>query len=304
MPAKKLYEVVKASPSSSVLVELDLKNSRVTISAGTYIVALQGLDASDFPQVPVEPGEGLQLDAAALLQLIGHVDYAQSTDEQKYNLCGTFFKVQSCDDDWRLYAVATDGHRLAADSIPLSGDVRSIPASLAKGLIVSRKGIAELKKLSRKGILCLDISGNHLTVATETDKLTMRLVDGDFPDYQKIYPTTTGSVEVKRTPLRDSLERVSLFSPDKQRGVSLYFSEGEISFSAQHAEYGDATDRLAAGVECAPCTRRFSSGYLDQALSVWDSNFVEIKLGDELAPVLITPLGMQEPYAVIMPMRL
>jgi DNA polymerase-3 subunit beta len=250
-------------------------------------------------------GEDLELDAAALLRLIGHVDYAQCAAPEKYNICGVFLQIKDDDEGCsRLYAAATDGHRLAADSVPLPGDPRVIPADLAKGIIIPRKGIAELKKISPEGVLILQILGNNLSISTENETFTLRLVDGQFPDIQRIIPTKIlGSAHFNRQPLIDALDRVSLLSEGKSHAVTLSFDDGHIQLDSQNPELGEAHDRVAAALEGELSYRKLNAAYLVQALSVWDCGVVQINLAGDLDPILVTPYGETEPLAVIMPLR-
>lgn len=304
VPAKKLYEVVKAAPTGEITVTLNPDNLRVTVAAGTFVTTLAGLDGEEFPAVVPVEGEGFQLDAAALLRLIRHVDYAQSTDATKYNLAGVFLRIADSEDGTRLYAAGSDGHRLAADSVPLPGDPRLIPADLARGIIIPRKGIAELKAIGGEGILILQIAGNNLSISTDNETLTLRLIDGEFPDYQRIIPTTvSATVEVNRQPLMDALNRVSLLAEGKMHPVTLTFADGSLHLESQNVELGEANDRITASVEGNPTARRFNASFLVQALNAWDCGLVQIRLSDKLSPLLISPTCEEEPYAIVMPLR-
>jgi len=305
VPAKKLYEVVKGAPTGEIGFSLDPTNNRVTIEAGTFVTTLAGLPADEFPEVNRVDGEDLELDAAALLRLIGHVDYAQCAVPEKYNICGVFLQIKDDDEGCsRLYAAATDGHRLAADSVPLPGDPRVIPTDLAKGIIIPRKGIAELKKIAPEGVLILQILGNNLSISTENETFTLRLVDGQFPDIQRIIPTKIlGSVHFNRQPLIDALDRVSLLSEGKYHAVTLSFDEGHIQLDSQNPELGEAHDRVTAALEGEASDRRINAAFLTQALSVLESGVAEIHLANDLSPVLVTPYCEKEPYAIVMPLR-
>lgn len=305
LPAKKLYEVVKGAPSGEISFSLDPENNRVTISAGTFVTTLAGLPADEFPEVTTVDGEGFELDAATLLRLIGHIDYAQSSDATKYNISGIFLQIKDDDEGCsRLYAAATDGHRLAADSVPLPGDPRVIPADLAKGIIIPRKGIAELKKISAEGILILQIAGNNLSISTDSETFALRLIDGQFPDIQRIIPAKIlGSAHFNRQPLIDALTRVSLLSEGNYHSVDVSFTDSHLHIDSRHPELGEACDRVTAATEGELSARKLNASYLVQALSVFDSGVAHVHLSGELNPILVTPYGETEPFAVIMPLR-
>lgn len=304
LPAKKLHEVIKAAPTAEVTLTLDPGNLRVTVEAGTFVTTLAGMGGDEFPEVVPVPGEALQLDAEALLRLLGHVDYARANDATKYHLCGVHLRVSDDGDGCCLHAAATDGHRLAVDSVPLPGDPRVIPPDLLRGIIIPRKGIAELRKISAEGILLLQLAGNNLSFSTESETITLRLVDGQFPDVSRIVVgEPSGEVEIHRQPLIDALGRVSLLSEGKTHGVDLIFGEGRLDLLSSNVELGNAEDRITAAIEGKPIDRRLNASYLVQALSALDCGDVRIRIGGEFGPIQITPICEEEPYAIIMPLR-
>lgn len=308
MPAKKIAECVKAIPGSDVKFSFNPENLRLTISGGTVTFTLAGLDPVDFPALPVVNGQQFDLDAAALVQIIGAVAYAQSKDTDKWNLCGINLKVEANhEDELFLTASATDGHRLALDTVPLPGDPREVPADLAKGIIISSRGVAALGKIASTGIIVLSIAGNQLLVTTPEEKLYLRLVDGSFPDVDRVIPKNLpGSVEVKRQALTDALERCRILADGKSRRTRLGFGEGGIAVSSQHVEFGQAADQVTAAMTSAAGITEIhlNADYLLDALDVLQCGVVNLQLGADMSPMLVTPLGTDWPMAVIMPQRM
>lgn len=306
LPAKKLHEIVKACPAPDITVQVDFGHCRATIASGTYSATIGALPADDFPALPQVEGESFDLDAAALVQILGHVDYAESSDTTKYNLCGCFLKLESSvDDDLFLTAVATDGHRLALDSLPLPGEPRLVPKDLSKGIIIASKGIAELRQIRKSGIIVLNIAGNHLQVATETEKLFFRLVDGEYPDFDRVIPQNLPhKAETKREPLIEAIERIKILSEGKSRKICLNFAEGGIALRSEApALQAESADHVAADVNAEPCEIFVNADYLLDALNIMDSSLVELRFSDGLSPLLVNPHGTDEPLAVIMPQR-
>ena len=309
LPAKKLHEIIAHIPTDNVTLELCEDNCRVNITGGTYFSTLAGIAADEFPAMPPVNGDTFDLDASAILRLLGHVDYCMSKDEKMYHLCGVLLQVQTREEENlspRLIAAATDGHRLACDSSALPGEPRPVPKDLLRGCIVSRKGVGELKKLRTEGILVITIAGNNLSITTEYETLFLRLVDGEFPNWRAIVPANiAGTIETKRSPLIDALDRVSLLSADNHRGTTWDIAEGGINFRATNPELGEASDRVTAVVGVDPREFRLNANYINQALTSMDCGIVQIHLPkDELSPIKITPTCEEEPFAVIMPMRL
>ena len=307
LPAKKLYEVVKVAPTSEITFSLNTDNNRVTIGAGEFVTTLAGLDAGDFPQVVAVPGDTLELNSMALLHLLKRVEYAQSSDEQRFNLCGTFLQVVSDDVDGnRLLAASTDGHRLTFDYVPLPGETRAIPGDLLRGIIVSRKGVAELGKFRPDQIIILSFAGNDLSVTSETETVRLRLVDGEFPAFQRMIPARAeliGTIKASRSPLLEAIERVGLLSEGKLCPIDITFVDGKIGLNSENREIGESCDRVTAEINGSSEPRRMNALYFSQALSAWGCDDVDIHLYDGLQPVLLTPSGEDYPLALIMPLR-
>lgn len=304
LPAKKLHECVKAIPVSDIAFTVNPETLRVTVSGGTVTYTLAGLDPAEFPELPKVEGQQFDIDAAALVRIIKSVAYAQSRDDKKYNLCGIWLKIEESEDDLFLTAAATDGHRLALDTVPLPGEPREIPKDLAKGIIVSSKGVGCLGRLTATGIICLCIAGNHLLVSTPEEKLYLRLVDGSYPEVDRVIPRHhSGTVEVKRLAFLDALERCRILSDAKSHATRIGFNEGAIALSSEILDCGNAADQVTADINCEPFDVCLNADYLIDALSHLDSGFVQIQVRDPLSPVMVTSLGTSEPLAVVMPQR-
>lgn len=306
LPAKKLFEIVKACPATPIAITLCMDTQRATITSGTYTATLPGIDAGEYPELPQVDGETFDLDAAALLQILGNTDYAQSTKPEQYNLNGCHLRIETNEeDDLFILSSATDGHRLALDSTPLPGDPRPIPKDLAKGIIIPSKGIAELRKISSTGIIVLSIARNHLQVATDSEKLFLRLVDGQYPDLNKVIPRDLDSkIEVKRLALIEALDRVRILAGDKSHRTRLGITPEGITVSCTHVEMGaQATDTITAGGITTPIDIHISADYLLDSLKALSCGVVEISYKNELTPIMVTPLGTDEPMAIIMPQR-
>lgn len=304
--AKKLHECVKAIPVSMVDFSIDQEACRVTVSGGTVSFTLSGRDPAEFPALPAFTGENFDLDAAALLDILSHVAYCQSKAAEKYNLNGCFLKIEANQDDELFFtAAATDGHRLAVDNTPLPGDPRPVPKDLASGVIVPSKGIAEIRKINREGIIVLSIAGNNLQISTPNEKLFLRLIDGKFPDFEKIIPRDLpGRAEVKRQALIDALQRCRILSEKDSHKTRLGFAEGSIALNSEDIIISaQAADCVTAAVYCEPFDLYINADYLLETLESLDCGIVELGLGDALQPLTINPLGTDEPLAIIMPQR-
>lgn len=306
LPAKKLCECVKAIPVPDVEIAIDAEKKTVTISGGSVSFTLAQLDADGFPGLPEVQGGTFDLDAPALVKILESVAYAQSKDDQKYHLCSVHLKAETnIEDELFLTAAATDGHRLAVDSVPLPGEPRELPADLSRGIIIASKGIAEICKIKTPGVIVLSIAGNNLCIATDNEKLYIRLVDGQYPDYARIIPADLDKrIEVKRQALIDSLERVRIMTEGKIRGVDFATGNGGLTISADLVSIGGhAEDNIGAEVPEENITLRINAEYLLATLENLSCSIVEISIKDELSPLRVNPRNTDEPLAIIMPMR-
>lgn len=307
LPAKKLHEIVKALPAPDVCFNVNLVNLVATISGGTSSFSLACLDPAEFPELPDMPAaSAFDLDAPALVKILSSVKYCQSADETKYHLCSCFLKVEENNEGEQfITAVATDGHRLALDTIELQGEPRVFPVDLLKGIILSRKSVAEICKITTPGVIVIGIQGNNLCIATDNEKIYLRLVDGQYPDYNRVIPQGNGKrIEVKRQALMESLERCRIISSKDSRGVQIQAEAGALTLFSSWIEIGgEACDQVTASVPDEPLLMRLDIDYLHQALEHLESGIVEILVKDELHPIIINRLGTCEPFAVIVPMR-
>ena len=305
LPAKLLHDVVKAVPVSDVCLELE--DNQVTISGGTASFTIAPVEPDDFPELPEVKGEQFDLTAPSLVEALHNVAYCQSKDETRYNLCGCFLRIgPNTEDELFLTAAATDGHRLALSSLPLPGDPRPVPADLAKGIIVSTKGVTEICKTKGKAPIVLSIAGNNLCIATDAEKLYIRLIDAEYPDVDRVIPKNhPHKIEIKREALIDALQRVKIITNKENPGVNFNTTSEALQLRTRCKVAGcSAEDRVTASVAAETICFAAQANYLLQALEHLPASFVEISCTtDGMAPLLITQLGTDDPMAVIMPMR-
>ena len=305
LPAKLLADVVKAVPVSDVCLELE--DNQVIISGGTASFTLAPVDPDEFPELPEVKGEQFDLTASSLVEILQDVAYCQSKDASRFNLCGCFIKIEpNSEDELFLTAAATDGHRMGLASVPLPGDPRPVPADLAKGVIVSTKGVAEISKTKGNAPLVLSIAGNNLCISTDAEKLYIRLIDAAYPDYNRVIPQNhPHQIEVKREALIDALQRVKIITSKENPGVNFYTStEGLHLHTTRRAAGRKAHDRVSASVSFHPIRFTAKADYLLQALDHLVDATIQIHCTtDGLAPLLLTKQSSDATIAVIMPMR-
>ncbi|BCS51694.1 DNA polymerase III subunit beta [Geobacter sp. SVR] len=303
--AKKLYEIVKELPNQ--LITFATKdNDWVEIKCGKVHFNIVGLSPEEFPYFPAVKEENLfEIENTLLKDMIEKTSYAICNDDTKYNLNGLFTKVEpAADGSQTLKMVATDGHRLSIANGALKG---TAGPELLKGVILPKKGIYELKKITEEdsGNLLFGFMENSAVIKRGDSYMVMRLVDGEFPDYNRVIPTANDRVvTVNKEAFTHSIRRMAILSSEKFKGIMLEISASSIKISSSNPELGDAMEEIDVVYGGEPLAVRFNARYLLDVLAVAETEAIEMKFRDELSPSIIVPEKSDSFLAVIMPMRL
>jgi DNA polymerase-3 subunit beta len=302
--AKHLYEIVRALPETTVTLK-KASNNFLEVKSGAAEFRIVGLPAEDFPAMPRhEKLQAAAVKPAELLAMIELTAFAASTDETRYNLNGVFFEPQA----GVVRMVATDGHRLALAERPMEGAF-----GLKKGVILPKKGLAELKKLlveaqdgGEEGAQ-LGFVDNAAVFRRPDLTLSMRLIEGVFPDYRQVIPRGGEKVvKLGRVRFLETLLRISILSTDKAHAVKLDLTPGKLQVSAQNPDLGEAKEDLPVEYQGQPIHIGFNARYLMDVLVALSSDDVSFELADDLSPGVLRPAGDGEAgyTAVVMPMRI
>ena len=300
--AKKLYEIIKELPDTETRYNAK-DNCWIEVECGKAQFNIVGLSADEFPTFPKpDNGNFISLASSLCKEVIEKTFFAVSQDESKYNLNGIFCQVQEESNQLRL--VATDGHRLSM----IDKQIESVESSeLAKGVILPRKGILELKKLAEEGEgdLQLGFMDNNAVVSKDKTVIIMRLVDGEFPDYSRVIPQTNEQkASIAVYPFLHALRRMIILSSEKSRGVKMNFKNNLLEVSSSNPELGDAREELDIEYQGPELSVGFNARYLLDILQVQDQDNICMIFKDNLSPGLIKPVDEDGYLAVIMPMRL
>jgi DNA polymerase-3 subunit beta len=207
-------------------------------------------------------------------------------------------------DDKKYVIIGTDGHRLAYfEDQPFEGTGISLP----KGIIIPRKGVQEIRKVIEGAGPTVDfqIEGNHVLIKTQNTFLSVRLIEGQFPDYRQVIPKNNSrAVELDRNSFFDSLSRVSLLANEKSRGVKLFLSNGKLEISSSNPDIGEATEVIETPYKGDQLEIGFNAKYLQDTLSVIPGAAVQFDLNDRMSPGVIRIPGSSQYLSVLMPMRL
>ncbi len=302
-PAHTLYDIVRKLPEGSQ-VELDCAGDggMLTLRAGRSRFQLSCLPAEDFPVMAGgELPNHFALPARDLRLLIDRTRFAISTEETRYYLNGIFVHAAKAEATAVMRAVATDGHRLARVEMALPEGAENIP-----DVIVPRKTVNELRKLIEESTDSIDLwlSDTKIRVAIDSIALTSKLIDGTFPDYERVIPTGNDkTLEVDARLLQKAVDRVSTISTEKSRAVKLALEPGNLTLSATNAEQGSATEEIEVDYQADAMEIGFNSRYLLDITQQIEGDAAQFSMADSASPTIIRDVADASALYVLMPMR-
>jgi DNA polymerase-3 subunit beta len=301
-PAHTLYDIVRKLPEGA---EIQLSTDgagQLALRAGRSRFSLPTLPKDDFPvaaaaQFPHEfslaPGEAQAI--------IDRTAFAISTEETRYYLNGIYLHTPTQDDPKVLRAVATDGHRLARFEMPLPAGAGAMP-----GVIVPRKAVAELRRLLAEGEGRVDValSDTRIRFTLGPIVLTSKLIDGTFPDYQRVIPTGHDKVAVvDKKAFTEAVDRVATISSEKSRAVKVALKANVMTVSATSPENGSASEELEVDYQGPPLEIGFNARYLLDITQQIQGDGARIELADAASPTLVRDGADASALYVLMPMR-
>jgi len=298
VPARKLMDICKSLPDGSQ-VEFTLDDQRLVIRSGRSRFTLSTLPASDFPSVESSAGSvQLELRQGDLKRLIERTGFAMAQQDVRYYLNGMLWEVRS----GHIRTVATDGHRLAMCTLPHE-------AAVGDGLqvILPRKGVIELSRLlmDENATVAVVIGANHFRANTGAFQFASKLVDGKFPDYDRVLPrAATKVIYGDRDELRQAFSRTAILSNEKYRGVRLVLGAASLRILANNPEQEEAEEEVSVDYQGEGLEIGFNVSYLLDVLGALSERNVKLSLSDSNSSALIEEAEAGDSVYVIMPMRL
>lgn len=302
-PAHTLFEIVKKLPEGAqVEVAYTAEDGQLTLRSGRSRFSLSCLPVEDFPNmIGGEFTHTFTLKAAELQTLIDRTRFAISTEETRYYLNGIYLHAAQSEGVPVLRAVATDGHRLARVEVPLPEGADGMP-----GVIIPRKTVGELRKLIEDGVLevTLSLSDSKIRFAFGDAVLTSKLIDGTFPDYERVIPQDNDKIlEVDKKPFSDAVDRVSAISTEKSRAIKVALEKGVLTLSASSPEAGSATEEVECAYDQGPLEIGFNSRYLLDIMTQIEGEQARFAMADAASPTVIREVADGSAVYVLMPMR-
>jgi DNA polymerase-3 subunit beta len=298
LPARKLVDICRALPPDATI-ELETSGDKVSIKSGRSRFSLMTMASDEFPSLgDIEGKVAFQVPATELRELIEQTQFAMAHQDVRYYLNGMLLEVHKDS----LKAVATDGHRLAMCEKRMKFDIAETVQ-----IVIPRKGVTELAKIlgDSENEVSVAVNDNHIQVTTTDKRFISKLIDGRFPDYERVLPQNTSKVvEADRETLRQGLARTSILSNEKFRGVRLSLSTDQLRALAHNPEQEEAEEEMEVSYDGPELEIGFNVSYLLDVLNVIKNDSVNLHLSDANSSCLIQGKGDEYGRYVVMPMRL
>lgn len=294
---KKLQEILRVLPEQSKIT-IETKESKAQIKSGKSRFSLQTLPAMDFPKLnnQLENAKKITLPQKELKSLLLSVQYAMAQQDVRYYLNGVLLIVEGN----KLKAVATDGHRLAYNAGTIEGNHEK------QEIILPRKAILELSKLLADNDEKVDLEFSQQQVKANFSGITLttKIIEGKFPDYERVIPKYDNHLNMERTMVQQALQRAAILSNEKFRGVRFVLTEKNLSILSSNSEQEEAQEEIETDYHGEPLDIGFNVNYLMDGLNNISSSTATFSFGDPNSSILITTSESEEFRYVVMPMRI
>ncbi|MFW5967841.1 MAG: DNA polymerase III subunit beta [Persicimonas sp.] len=306
LQAKSLFDIVKNLDEDVLELETE-ENYWASLESGNVACRVVGTHPDDFPQIlDASDAEMHPIGTDVLLDMIDKTLFSVSTDDARANLTGAFFKVT---EDDTLLMVSTDGHRLS--KIETSPEQFSpgeqTPEELREGIIIPRKGLAELRRIVDPdgAELSFGLVENNVVFHSGPMTMSVRLIEGTFPDFTQVLPEESDQkASVSKELFTQSLKFVSLFASPKTHNVRLALSDEGLELYASDPDSGEGKKTIPADYDGQPVKAGYNYRYILEVLNVLESDEVSLEIIDTLSPTLLRDPNNDDVLFVVMPMRL
>jgi DNA polymerase III subunit beta len=301
LPAKKFYEIVKSLPETDIRIAED--KGGVKIAADRFDSRMQTLPREDFPTLPESGGTPTAtLDRNAVKEMVAKTQFAITGEDTRYFLNGALFVLRAEE----MSLVATDGHRLALVSVARNGNGKK-GADESKA-ILPKKTLGELGRLLGEGDgdIAYERGENHLFFQVGERMLISRMIDGQFPAYERVIPKGNDKhIEFERDRLTNAVKRVALLSNERSRAVKIAIEKGKVDVTSSSPDLGEAKETLPVDYSGDAMQICFNAQYVLDFLAAVSTDIVSLELKDEVSQAVMKPIGAEgyDYTYVIMPMR-
>jgi DNA polymerase III subunit beta len=301
LPAKKFFEIVKELPETEIRIEEE-KNGAVKVAADRFESRMQTLPKDDFPTLPeLGATEGVLIDRKALREMVTRTQFAITGEDTRYFLNGALFVLGK--DGMAL--VATDGHRLALVTAPREGDKKAEE----QRTILPKKTLSELARLLAEGEGDVKFARgeNHIFFEIDGRLLVSRMIDGQFPAYERVIPKNNDKrIEFERDRFQSAIRRVALLSNERSRAVKFSIETGRVEIASHTPELGEAKEQIAVEYTGPALSISFNAQYVLEFLNAVGTDGIAVEFKDEVSQTVMKPVGATgfDYTYVVMPMRI
>ncbi|MFZ5503573.1 MAG: DNA polymerase III subunit beta [Pseudomonadota bacterium] len=294
---KKIQEILRVLPDQSKIT-IDVKEDKAKIKANKSRFSLQTLPAQDFPKLndQLENANTLTLAQNKLKTLLLSVQYAMAQQDVRYYLNGVLLIIEES----KLKSVATDGHRLAFNACNIDGNFEK------KEIILPRKAVIELTRLlsDNDDPVELVFSQQQFKASFSDITLMTKVIDGKFPDYERVIPKYSNHLNLQRLPLQQALQRAAILSNEKFRGVRFVLTEKTLTIISSNSEQEEAQEEIETDYHGEALDIGFNVNYLADGLNNINDEVAVFSFGDPNSSILMTTTSTPEFRYVVMPMRI
>jgi DNA polymerase-3 subunit beta len=293
---RKLLDICRALPDGSNI-NVSVSGEKLTVKAGRSRFNLTTLPAAEFPVVEdIKAGQAITVSQEVLGRLMEKTHFSMAQQDVRYYLNGMLLETSGS----QLRAVATDGHRLAMCKADLD------KAADEQQVIVPRKGVLELQRLmAGEGDLNIELGANHVRIQLEGIRFTSKLIDGRFPEYDRVIPKeSSNELKADRGSFKGALQRTAILSNEKYRGIRLVIRDSGVILQAHNPEQEEAEEELEVEYSGEDIEIGFNVNYLLDALGAVEGDDVTLSVQDSNSSCLIRQPGNDDCTFVVMPMRL
>ncbi len=294
---RKLLDICRALPDGAS-VEISAAGEKLNVKSGRSKFTLATLPAAEFPTIEdIKSSQSISVSQASLGKLIEKTHFSMAQQDVRYYLNGLLVETAG----GNLRAVATDGHRLALSDVALDDQGLS-----EQQVIVPRKGVLELQRLlGDEGEIDIELGGNHIRIQLDGIRFTSKLIDGRFPEYERVIPKESSTViTVEKATFRSALQRAAILSNEKYRGIRLIIHEGGMVIQAHNPEQEEAEEELEVDYHGDDIEIGFNVNYLLDALSAVEGDNIVLSVLDSNSSCLLRDPESAASKFVVMPMRL
>ena len=306
LPAKKLFEVARESGSSSLSFK-ELDNNWVEITAGSSVYRLAGMVADEFPQFPdYDEQNMIQIESAVIADLVDKTVFSIAMDkENMFTLTAALLQKVKIGDKLYLKMITSDGHRLTIMSREVEASLDNL--KMNSTTLIPRRGVQEIRKFcENKNLFLIGIEEKKAVFKSEDSLLVIRLMEGDFPDFQGLLNVLSkdNSIHIDRLRFLEGLKRINLFTEDLFHAIKIDIQKNKMVLTSQNADFGSAKDEFIVDYSGKNLSLGFNCRYFIESLQVMEGNIITASINSQESPCMITSDEDTGFLSIIMPMKI